>query len=44
VASGHLRVANILDLAPIGIRAVGMVATARELAHDALEVVQLPSS
>jgi hypothetical protein len=31
---------GILDLAPVGARAVRMVATARELAHDALEVVR----
>ena len=40
VASGHLGVRRILDLAPVGARAVRMVATARELAHDALEVVR----
>jgi hypothetical protein len=40
VASSHLRVRRILDLAPVGARAVRMVTTARELAYDALEVVR----
>jgi hypothetical protein len=40
VASGHLRILRILDLAPVGGGAVRMAATARELAHDALEVVR----
>jgi hypothetical protein len=40
VAGGHLRVTGILDLDPVRARAIGMVATARELPHDALEVVR----
>jgi len=40
VASGHLRVTGILDLEPVGACAVRMVATARELAHDAVKVVR----
>jgi hypothetical protein len=40
VASGHLGVRGILDLEPVGARAVRMVPTARELAHDALKIVR----
>jgi hypothetical protein len=40
VASDHLRVTRIFDLDPVRARAVGMVATARELAYDALEIVR----
>jgi hypothetical protein len=40
VARGHLRVRGILDLAPVRARAVRMVATARELGHDARQVVR----
>jgi hypothetical protein len=39
----HLRVRGILDLAATDVRAIRMVATARELAHDALEVVRTGS-
>ena len=35
-----VRVSGILDLAPVGARAVRMITTTRELAHDALEVVR----
>src|SRR5688500_9700113 len=40
VARSHLSVRGILDLQPVGARAVRMVATARELGDDALEVVR----
>jgi hypothetical protein len=40
VARGHLRVSRIFNLQPVGAHAACMVATARELAHDALEVVR----
>jgi hypothetical protein len=39
VASGHLRVRGVLDLAPVLVPSA-LLAAARELAHDALKVVR----